>query len=135
MRMVNYSCCQLLVLLTFTCLLVVTAAEASVDYNADMAVEEVGRMFNMLFPLLPAVERTPPSVSWRSLDEERGRSDDEDDRRNGLSLGPSEVAFSGREGGSGGPPPLSHPKRAQSECLMRCLGQRKLHPVQCLTLC
>lgn len=111
--------CKLIIVLGVT-LLLTASVEASADYNADLAVEEVGRLFNLLFPL-PLPDKTP--YPWRSGGLQglpsRGR----------LPRRPAKL-FSSQE-----PSSLNLPKRGESECLKRCVGQGKLHPVQCLTLC
>lgn len=117
--------CQLIFVLGVALLLVTAgrSTETSLDYNADVAVEEVGRLFNLLFPLvLP--DKKPHS--WRSSDpKSRSRH-----LRVGLATSRLPTSNDPSTGSS-----LSLPKRAESECLRRCVGQGKLHPVQCLTLC
>lgn len=122
-----------------TLLLAASAAGTSADYNPDVAVEEVGRLFNLLFPLvLP--DKMP--YSWP-----RGAGGDSvaaagggfggsvlagPRRTNGAD--PDEPAAASRGAGAAASA-LSMPKRGESECLSRCMSQRKLHPIQCLNIC
>ncbi|XP_077482992.1 uncharacterized protein LOC144093464 [Amblyomma americanum] len=117
-----------------TLLLAASAAGVSSEYNPEVAVEEVGRLFNLLFPLvLP--DKMP--YSWP-----RGAAA-------AASVSASDAALSQAAGGfggaarrpadpdepRGGSSALSLPKRGESECLSRCMSQRKLHPIQCLNIC
>lgn len=122
-----------------TLLLAASAAGTSPDYSPDVAVEEVGRLFSLLFPLvLP--DKMP--YSWP-----RGAAGDAalGGSAAGGGFGGSVLAGQRRTNGadpdepaagaSRGASALSMPKRGESECLSRCMGQRKLHPIQCLNIC
>ncbi|KAH7951657.1 hypothetical protein HPB52_011142 [Rhipicephalus sanguineus] len=109
------------------------AAGASSEYNPEVAVEEVGRLFNLLFPLvLP--DKMP--YSWP-----RGTAAASSVDASDAAL--AQVAAGGGYGGQRRNPDdpasrassLNLPKRGESECLSRCMSQRKLHPIQCLNIC
>lgn len=136
-RSLTLGCCQFVLVLGATLLLAASAAGTSPDYNPDVAVEEVGRLFNLLFPLvLP--DKMP--YSWP-----RGTGAGGDSAAAGGGFGGSVLAGQRRTNGAdpdepaaasrGAASALSMPKRGESECLSRCMGQRKLHPIQCLNIC
>ncbi|XP_037516533.1 uncharacterized protein LOC119393536 isoform X2 [Rhipicephalus sanguineus] len=114
-------------------LLLAASAGASSEYNPEVAVEEVGRLFNLLFPLvLP--DKMP--YSWP-----RGTAAASSVDASDAAL--AQVAAGGGYGGQRRNPDdpasrassLNLPKRGESECLSRCMSQRKLHPIQCLNIC
>lgn len=138
-RSLTVGYCHFVLVLGATLLLAASAAGTSPDYNPDVAVEEVGRLFNLLFPLvLP--DKMP--YSWP-----RGAGAGGDSAAAGGGFGGSVLAGPRRTNGAdpdeqaaaaasrGAASALSMPKRGESECLSRCMGQRKLHPIQCLNIC
>ncbi|XP_075548336.1 uncharacterized protein LOC142582465 isoform X2 [Dermacentor variabilis] len=115
-------------------LLLAASAGASSEYNPEVAVEEVGRLFNLLFPLvLP--DKMP--YTWP-----RGAAAASSVDASDAAL--AQAAAGGGYGGGQRRNPDDHasrasslnlPKRGESECLSRCMSQRKLHPIQCLNIC
>ncbi|XP_037516531.1 uncharacterized protein LOC119393536 isoform X1 [Rhipicephalus sanguineus] len=132
-RSVTLGYSQFVLVLGVTLLLAASAAGASSEYNPEVAVEEVGRLFNLLFPLvLP--DKMP--YSWP-----RGTAAASSVDASDAAL--AQVAAGGGYGGQRRNPDdpasrassLNLPKRGESECLSRCMSQRKLHPIQCLNIC
>lgn len=103
----------------------------SSEYNPEVAVEEVGRLFNLLFPLvLP--DKMP--YSWpRGATRAASSSVDASDAA--LAQVAAAGGFGGQRRNPDDPASLNLPKRGESECLSRCMSQRKLHPIQCLNIC
>lgn len=134
-RSVTLGYSQFVLVLGVTLLLAASAAGASSEYNPEVAVEEVGRLFNLLFPLvLP--DKMP--YTWP-----RGAA-----AASSVDASDAALAQAAAGGGYGGgqrrnnpddpasrASSLNLPKRGESECLSRCMGQRKLHPIQCLNIC
>lgn len=135
-RSVTLGYSQFVLVLGVTLLLAASAAGASSEYNPEVAVEEVGRLFNLLFPLvLP--DKMP--YSWP-----RGAAGSAASSVDASDAALAQVAAGGGYGGGQRRNPedsasrassLNLPKRGESECLSRCMSQRKLHPIQCLNLC
>ncbi|XP_075748307.1 uncharacterized protein LOC142814172 isoform X1 [Rhipicephalus microplus] len=120
---------QFILVLGVTLLLAASAAGVSSEYNPEVAVEEVGRLFNLLFPLvLP--DKMP--YSWpRGATGAASSSVDASD----AALAQVAAGYGGQRRNPDDPASLNLPKRGESECLSRCMSQRKLHPIQCLNIC